>query len=234
MNKKKPFKRCRQMWQKLRFNLMEDGYARAEFLRKRDILMGIGENVYYYSRIFPSDPKLLKLHSNISIATNVRFITHDRIDVVLSGMYEIPYRKRYDAIEVMDNVFIGADVIVLPKVRIGPNAIVGAGAVVTKDVLPGTIVGGNPARVIGSFNDLIRVRARHPKSARSVEKIWARFEKNHPVSIEELIADQDLTVPDLPKRLRKLQKDGQAKNGAAADGAAEPEETDLSRADRKE
>ncbi len=234
MKKKKPFKRYRQMWQKLRFNLMEDGYARAEFLRKKDILMGIGDNVYYYSRIFPSDPKLLKLHSNISIATNVRFITHDRIDVILSGMYDMPYRKRFDAIEVMDNVFIGADVIVLPKVRIGPNAIVGAGAVVTKDVLPGTIVGGNPARVIGSFDDLIRVRARHPKSAKSVEKIWARFEKNHPVSIEELLEGQDLTVPELPKHLRRLQNTGQMETGTEADRTECTKERDLSRKDRKE
>lgn len=44
------------------------------------------------------------------------------------------------------------------NVKIGPNAIVAAGSVVTKDVQPGTIVGGNPARVIGSFNDLMEKR----------------------------------------------------------------------------
>ena len=37
---------------------------------------------------------------------------------------------------------------------IGPNAIIAAGSVVTKDVKPGTVVGGNPARVIGDFQKL--------------------------------------------------------------------------------
>ena len=48
--------------------------------------------------------------------------------------------------EIFDNVFIGANAIVLPNVKIGPNAIIGAGAIVTKDVLPGTIVGGGTSK----------------------------------------------------------------------------------------
>jgi len=47
-----------------------------------------------------------------------------------------------------ENVWIGGDVILLPGVKIGEGAIVGGGAVVTRDVLPGEIVGGNPAKVI--------------------------------------------------------------------------------------
>ena len=50
-----------------------------------------------------------------------------------------------------DDVFIGARAIVLKGVRIGVGAVVGAGAVVTADVPPGKIVGGNPAKIIGSF-----------------------------------------------------------------------------------
>jgi maltose O-acetyltransferase len=51
---------------------------------------------------------------------------------------------------VEDEAWIGERVIVLPGRRIGKGAIVGAGAVVTRDVEPYAIVGGNPARVIGS------------------------------------------------------------------------------------
>jgi maltose O-acetyltransferase len=47
-----------------------------------------------------------------------------------------------------DRVWIGYRAIILPGITIGEGAVVGAGAVVTKDVPPYTIVGGNPARVI--------------------------------------------------------------------------------------
>jgi len=49
-----------------------------------------------------------------------------------------------------DQCFIGAQAIVLCGVTIGPQSIVGAGAVVTRDVPPGVVVAGNPARVVGT------------------------------------------------------------------------------------
>ena len=49
-------------------------------------------------------------------------------------------------ITVEDNVFIGTNATILPRLRICARSIVGAGAVVTKDVAPGAVVAGNPAR----------------------------------------------------------------------------------------
>ena len=49
---------------------------------------------------------------------------------------------------------IGANATLLPGVVIGANALVGAGAVVTRAVPPGTVVTGNPAKVIGHVEDL--------------------------------------------------------------------------------
>ena len=51
-----------------------------------------------------------------------------------------------------DEVFVGARALILKGVRIGRCAVVGAGAVVTKDVRPGEIVAGNPAKVVGSVS----------------------------------------------------------------------------------
>lgn len=54
-----------------------------------------------------------------------------------------------------DDVWIGGHVVVLPGVRIGTGAIIAAGSVVTSDVPPFAVVGGNPARIL-------RHRSPHP------------------------------------------------------------------------
>ena len=51
-------------------------------------------------------------------------------------------------ITVEDNVFVGTNATILPRLHICSRATVGAGAVVTKDVSPGALVVGNPARAI--------------------------------------------------------------------------------------
>ncbi|WP_323702997.1 sugar O-acetyltransferase [Mammaliicoccus sp. Dog046] len=56
-------------------------------------------------------------------------------------------------ITIEDNVWVGGNAVILPGVTIGKNAIVASGAVVTKDVPPNTIVGGNPAKVIKQITD---------------------------------------------------------------------------------
>ncbi len=54
------------------------------------------------------------------------------------------------------NVWIAAGAIIVGGVTVGENSVVAAGSVVTKDVLPNTLVGGNPARVIRSIGDTER------------------------------------------------------------------------------
>jgi acetyltransferase-like isoleucine patch superfamily enzyme len=73
-------------------------------------------------------------------------------------------------IEVMDNVFIGANSIIMPNVRIGPNAIVAAGSVVTKDVGEGVIVAGVTARVIEKINDIYLKRAQESISQKKYSR----------------------------------------------------------------
>src|SRR3990167_4973265 len=59
------------------------------------------------------------------------------------------FRAVVGAVEIEDYVFIGPRAIILPGVKISKGAVVGAGAVVTKDVADFTVVGGVPAEVIG-------------------------------------------------------------------------------------
>ena len=60
-------------------------------------------------------------------------------------------RETTPVITIQNDVRIGAGVIILPGLTIGEGAFIGAGAVVTKDVAPHTIVAGNPARFLRSI-----------------------------------------------------------------------------------
>ena len=52
------------------------------------------------------------------------------------------------AVIINENVWVGAQSIILPGVTVGPNSIIGAGSVVKKDIEADTIVAGNPAKFI--------------------------------------------------------------------------------------
>lgn len=88
---------------------------------------------------------MVKLGDNVLVGPKVGFYT---------AMHPIDAKQREQwlvyakPITVEDNVWIGGSATILGGVTIGKNAIVGAGAVVTKDVEPNTIVVGNPARVL--------------------------------------------------------------------------------------
>ena len=126
----------------IRLNLIlkRDGCKRAEFLKKHKVFHSQGENCYYHPCEIPSEPFLISMHNNVSVAANVRFITHDIVHNVFNNMQENKSEKKYNlfmgTIEIFDNVFIGANSTIMYNVKIGPNAIIAGGSVVTKDVKP--------------------------------------------------------------------------------------------------
>lgn len=68
----------------------------------------------------------------------------DRTDIPMNRQGYTPEKP----VVIEDDVWIGARVIILPGVHIGTGAVIGAGAVVTKDVPDYAVVGGNPARIL--------------------------------------------------------------------------------------
>lgn len=92
----------------------------------------------------------VKIGNDVSISYGAMLISggHD----VQHPYFEADHRP----IIICDHVWIGAGAILLKGVTIGEGAVVSAGAVVSHDVKPYTIVGGVPAREIGQRNHVIR------------------------------------------------------------------------------
>lgn len=103
----------------------------------------VGENVFINSNCEFQDQGGIRIGNNVLIGPNCVFATLNHLEdpAKRSGMTPAP-------IVIEDDVWFGANVCVMPGITIGHGAIVGAGAVVTKDVPPMTIVGGVPAKVL--------------------------------------------------------------------------------------
>ncbi len=81
----------------------------------------------------------------VLIATNVQILTATH---PLDAARRRAWWEYGKPISIADGVWIGGGALILPGVSIGENAVVGAGAVVTRDVEANTVVVGNPARVV--------------------------------------------------------------------------------------
>lgn len=123
-------------------------------------LVSVGNGTYGTINIkyFSNPDERLKIGNFVSIADNVLFILggNHRIDCLTNYPVYSKYvsnNPRYDSLTkgpviVEDEVWIGTNVTVLSGIRIGKGAIIGAGAVVTKDIPPYAFAAGNPARII--------------------------------------------------------------------------------------
>ncbi len=111
----------------------------------------VGDNCRILTTTFGSEPWLIKIGNKVTITSGVRIITHDGSTWLFND--EKGRRELFRRVEIGDNVFIGFNSIILPGVKIEDKVVVAAGSVVTKSIPTGSIVGGNPARIIGNYDD---------------------------------------------------------------------------------
>jgi acetyltransferase-like isoleucine patch superfamily enzyme len=94
----------------------------------------------------------IRLENQVTLAERVLVLTHMNV-----GYGDHPLQARFPAraapVVVETGAFLGANVTVLPGVRVGTRSFVAAGSVVTEDVPPGTLVGGVPARVLRAIGE---------------------------------------------------------------------------------
>jgi maltose O-acetyltransferase len=123
----------------------EDTLIQAPFRCDYGYNISIGRRSFVnYGGVF-LDVNPIEIGDEVLIATNVQLLTAKH---PLDAVSRRAWSESASPISIADGVWIGGGAIVLPGVKIGENAVVGAGAVVTRDVEAGTVVAGNPARVI--------------------------------------------------------------------------------------
>jgi acetyltransferase-like isoleucine patch superfamily enzyme len=100
---------------------------------------------------FGTEPYLITIGERCAVASGVRFITHDGASYL--------FRREFPSIDIVgritlgDDVMIGMNAILLPDTEIGDYSIIGAGAVVSGQVPPGSVYAGVPARRICSTEE---------------------------------------------------------------------------------
>jgi maltose O-acetyltransferase len=153
--------RCERLLR--RFNASEDLDERAATLRellgevgdgvvvKPPLFMDygyqttIGEGAFVNSGAVILDVGRVTIGADVQIGPNVQILTPTH---PLEPELRRSGAEAAEPITIGDNVWLGGGVIVCPGVTIGRDTVVGAGAVVTRDLPPGVLAVGNPARVV--------------------------------------------------------------------------------------
>ena len=106
----------------------------------------IGRNVVIMNNSLFMAAGGITIDDDVMVAANAQLISnnHDLYDHQVLTCKPVHLKR---------NCWIGAGATLLPGVTVGENAVVAAGAVVTKNVEPNTVVGGNPAKIIRRLSD---------------------------------------------------------------------------------
>jgi len=112
---------------------------------KKGILCDPGDNPGIY----------IQANNGIIIGSNVGFGAGTKI---ISSIHSHNNHSKHDMVEpiiIGNNVFVGANSVILPSVKIGDNVVIGAGSIVVKDIPSNSIAVGNPCKVINVKEDYL-------------------------------------------------------------------------------
>ncbi len=126
---------------------------RADYTTEQLVEMGlrVGTNFLrmHGTILDPSHCWLITIGDNVTLAPRVHILTHDA-----STCHHLGY-ARIGRVDIGNNVFVGADTVILPGVSIGDNSVIGANSTVTKSVPANVVAGGNPAKIICTIDEYI-------------------------------------------------------------------------------
>ncbi|MCE5245548.1 MAG: acyltransferase [Candidatus Polarisedimenticolia bacterium] len=129
--------------------------------KARDLGVKVGKGCRFFSLNFQSEPYLIEIGDDVIISGEVILVTHDGAVFLLRK--EIPnINGHYGRIKIGDNCFVGMGAIILPNVELGDNCIVAAGAVVFDSFPAGSVIMGNPARVVFNIDTYRKLKEHSP------------------------------------------------------------------------
>ncbi len=147
------------------YNLIKDDYLRTRIKKiGKNVLIAqpsdisgmdkisIGNNNYIGKNSVISGEGGLIIGNNCSISSELLIYTWNH-DYKNSNVLPFSKERIFKPVIIEDNVWIGRRVTIAPGVKIGEGSIIGIGSVVTKDVPKLSIVGGNPAKLIGQRDE---------------------------------------------------------------------------------
>lgn len=138
-----PSRRLRKLYFKLLGAKIDSNsvlYRRVELMRPYNFKMGRGSSVGWFS--------LVDARGGISIGNNVTVASYCKLVTAKHDIDNNLFPAIMEPIIIEDYAWICTGAMILSGVTIGKGAVVCAGAVVTKDVLPMTVVGGVPAKML--------------------------------------------------------------------------------------
>jgi acetyltransferase-like isoleucine patch superfamily enzyme len=106
------------------------------YVRVWRMTIGEGTAISTSAKLDKTNPMGVHIGRYTAVSFGAAILTHDWVN------------SRHRDVHIGDNCFIGAHAIVLPGVTIGDNCIVGAASVVARDLPSGSLVAGNPARIV--------------------------------------------------------------------------------------
>ena len=131
----------------------ESSVAMGCFITGRHITIGSNSVINRFTYLDGRAPLYIGNNVNVSHYCLIQTLTHD------------PQNQDFVCLErpvvIEDHVWLGARAVIMPGVTVGEGAVVAAGAIVTKDVKPYTIVAGNPARFISTRVRNLRYRSKY-------------------------------------------------------------------------
>jgi len=182
--------------------LIADFFIRKKQKKLYSMMKSVGKNVYICEGYQIAGHSQINIEDNVWIGRNCvisgnggliikrgTIVSHNVEIWTQNHKYEgedlmtIPYDKCFvnKEVKICENVWIGSRVIIVPGVTIGEGSVIGAGAVVTKDVPPCGVMGGNPAKLL-KYRDKDQYY-----NLKAEDKVYLKFNYNYDKSSKRLL-----------------------------------------------